>query len=107
MAREQRALPPIPSLSAKEAEVLDALHEKEKFGLQIVDESGGGIARGTIYVTLGRMEEKGFVASRVDPSSAGMPGIPRRLYRATPLGVAALRGRAAMALALTGKRVTK
>jgi DNA-binding PadR family transcriptional regulator len=107
MARGQREAPSIPSLSAKEAEVLDSLGDLEKFGLQIVDESGGNIARGTIYVTLGRMEEKGFVTSRPDPSSAGMPGIPRRLYRATPLGVAALRGRAAMALALTGRKVTR
>jgi PadR family transcriptional regulator PadR len=101
MTSTRREKQSIPSLSAKEAEVLALLAGGEMFGLQIVEASAGGIARGTIYVTLGRMEEKGFVTSRPDPKSAGQPGLPRRLYRATPLGAAALRARADVALALT------
>lgn len=96
-----------PSLSPKEAEVLALLRSGERFGLQIVDESNGAIARGTIYVTLGRMEEKGFVTSRADPASAGQPGLPRRLYRATALGQAALEAREALSLVLAGHKVIR
>jgi DNA-binding PadR family transcriptional regulator len=97
----------VPSLSSKEAEVLALLGAGESFGLQIVDASGGTIARGTIYVTLSRMEEKGFVTSRADPRSAGAPGMPRRLYRATVLGAAVLRARNDLALAMKGLKVTR
>jgi PadR family transcriptional regulator, regulatory protein PadR len=97
----------IPSLSSKEAEVLAILGGGESFGLQIVDASGRTIARGTIYVTLGRMEEKGFVTSREDPRSAGSPGMPRRLYRATALGAAAVRARNDLAIAMKGWKVTR
>jgi len=45
--------------------------------------SRGRLKRGGIYVTLGRMEEKGLVTSR-----AGDGG--RRLYRPTALGERAL-----------------
>lgn len=86
--------------------MLAILGSGERFGLQIVDESDGAIARGTVYVTLGRMEEKGFVTSRPDPDSAGQPGMPRRLYRVTALGQAALKAREALSMALAeGKAV--
>lgn len=97
----------MPSLSPKEAEVLAALGSGERFGLQVVEESNGAIARGTIYVTLGRMEEKDFVTSRADPSSVGQPGMPRRLYRATALGQAALEAREALAAVLAGSKVIR
>ena len=87
--------------------MLALLDGGESFGLQIVDASGGAIARGTIYVTLGRMEEKGFVTSRADPRSAGSPGMPRRLYRATALGAAVLRARNDLAVAMRGLKVTR
>jgi DNA-binding PadR family transcriptional regulator len=53
------------------------------YGLQLVDASRGRLKRGGIYVTLGRMEEKGLVAS-----AAGEGG--RRLYRPTALGQRAI-----------------
>jgi DNA-binding PadR family transcriptional regulator len=53
------------------------------YGLELVDASGGRLKRGGIYVTLGRMEEKGLVKST--PSEGG-----RRLYKATALGERAL-----------------
>lgn len=55
------------------------------YGLQLVAASGGRLKRGTVYVTLGRMEDKGFVTSAPGetPQSGGLP---RRLYTATPLG---------------------
>jgi DNA-binding PadR family transcriptional regulator len=54
------------------------------YGLEIVQASRGRLKRGSIYVTLGRMEEKGFVTS----SAGGNDG--RRRYRPTALGERAL-----------------
>ena len=49
------------------------------YGLDLVQASRGILKRGGIYVTLGRMEEKGLVRS--SPGDAG-----RRIYSPTPLG---------------------
>ena len=78
----------LPTLSGKEGIVLDLLAERgEMYGLELVAASGGGLKRGTVYVTLGRMEDKGYVESRQEERQAGAIGLPRRLYRATPLGM--------------------
>ena len=53
------------------------------YGLELVDSSRGALKRGGVYVTLGRMEEKGLVKS-----AAGESG--RRLYKPTALGERAL-----------------
>ena len=53
------------------------------YGLELVDSSRGALKRGGVYVTLGRMEEKGLVTSA--PGESG-----RRLYRPTALGERAL-----------------
>jgi DNA-binding PadR family transcriptional regulator len=37
------------------------------------------------------MEKKGFVSSETEPAPAGAIGLPRRIYRVTPLGHRALR----------------
>lgn len=58
----------------------------EMYGLQMVKESDGAVKRGTIYVTLGRMEDKGFVESRIEDEAREDVGLPRRLYRVTGLG---------------------
>jgi DNA-binding PadR family transcriptional regulator len=79
-----------PRLSSKEAEILEALRGQEMFGLQLVQASQGKLKRGTVYVTLGRMQEKGFVESRLEERHAGAIGLPRRLYRATAFGVRVL-----------------
>ena len=78
------------SISATEALVLDQLRDAEQYGLQLVEASGGRLKRGTIYVTLGRMERKGFVASRQETQVPGATGLPRRLYKATAYGVQVL-----------------
>jgi DNA-binding PadR family transcriptional regulator len=77
-------------LSSKEAQILEALRGQEMFGLQLVQASQGQLKRGTVYVTLGRMQEKGFVESRLEERQAGAIGLPRRLYRATAFGVRVL-----------------
>jgi DNA-binding PadR family transcriptional regulator len=85
----------VPTLSAKEALILDLLiQENEMYGLQLVAASQRRLKRGTVYVTLGRMEEKGYVMSRREdrPSHSGHAGSPvRRVYEATALGQRVLR----------------
>ena len=77
----------IPSLPPKERLILDLLASHGPlFGLQLVALSQGALKRGTVYVTLGRMEAKGFVRSEQEAMPAGAIGLPRRLYYPTPLG---------------------
>jgi PadR family transcriptional regulator PadR len=77
----------LPSISSTESLVLDLLELSERYGLELVDASGGRLKRGSIYVTLGRMEAKGFVASRQEDRAPGAIGLPRRLYRPTAYGL--------------------
>jgi PadR family transcriptional regulator len=91
-----------PRLSHTEHTILDLLAGgDELYGLEIVERSGGAVKRGTVYVTLGRMQEKGFVESRTEPPAPGAIGLPRRLYRPTAYGAAVLKAwtRAATTLA--------
>ena len=75
------------TLSTKESLILELLVQKQgMYGLQLVAASGGLLKRGTVYVTLGRMEEKGYIASRLEDPPAEAGGMPRRLYQPTTLG---------------------
>jgi DNA-binding PadR family transcriptional regulator len=49
----------------------------------LVERSAGGLKRGTVYVTLGRMQEKGYLESRQEGLPPGAIGLPRRMYRPT------------------------
>ena len=92
----------LPRLSRTEQIILELLlDEDELFGLQIVERSKGTVKRGTVYVTLGRMQDKGYVESRSEPPPPGAIGLPRRLYRPTAYGAAVVKAwtRAARALA--------
>ena len=83
--------PAVPRLSAKETLILDLLaHGGEQYGLQLVAASRGRLKRGTVYVTLGRMEDKGYVTARAEEAPDGMGGLPRRLYEASPYGLRVL-----------------
>jgi PadR family transcriptional regulator PadR len=76
-----------PKLSRKEMLILEMLIGKgEMFGLEMVETSEGELKRGTIYVTLQRMGDKGYIESREEPRSLPEIGIPRRKYSATGLG---------------------
>lgn len=82
----------VPSLPPTERLILELLVEHgEMFGLQLVEASGGRLKRGSVYVTLGRMADKGFVESEQEARPDGAIGLPRRLYRPTALGKRALR----------------
>lgn len=81
-----------PTLPAKERVILELLVSAgPMFGLQLVEQSGGLLKRGTVYVTLGRMEAKGLVVSEQEPQPAGAIGLPRRIYRPTAYGQRLLR----------------
>lgn len=76
-------------MSDLEALVMDLLAAKAPtYGLDLVHASGGRLKRGSVYVTLGRMEQKGYVASLLDVRPGEGP--PRRLYEPTALGLRAL-----------------
>ena len=57
----------------------------------IQDETGIDLSRGTIYVTLERLERKGYVNSWFSDPQAVRGGKARRLFRLKPAGVAAVR----------------
>ena len=76
-----------PKLSPKEMLTLEMLISNgEMFGLEMVEASEGELKRGTIYVTLQRMSDKGYIESREEPRTLPEIGIPRRKYSATGLG---------------------
>lgn len=78
----------LPSVSRKELLILEMLiqSKRELYGLEMVEASNGNLKRGTIYVTLQRMQEKGLVDSKLEPRTAPEIGIPRRLYSVTGYG---------------------
>ena len=79
---------PLPRLSDKETIVLDLLCGGQPlYGLQLVALSKGRLKRGTVYVTLGRMEAKGYVVSAAEAETTTPGKLPRRLYRPTPRGL--------------------
>jgi DNA-binding PadR family transcriptional regulator len=87
------------ALTEKESTVLRLMMTdrfREWYGLELVKNSGGALKRGTIYVTLGRLEAKGFLESRKESlaefttDSGTVPVIPRRLYKITGLGAKVL-----------------
>ena len=77
----------LPSMSAAESLILDLLRHSDRYGLELVDASGGKLKRGSVYVTLSRMEAKGFVESWQEERPPAAIGLPRRLYRGTEYGL--------------------
>src|ERR1700730_17608033 len=79
--------PRLLTLSSKENLILQLLvRRQEMYGLQLVAASKRRLKRGTVYVTLGRMEEKGYITSRLEDAPSDAGGLPRRIYRPTTLG---------------------
>jgi DNA-binding PadR family transcriptional regulator len=94
----------LPRFSATERLIVELLAEHEElFGLRMVELSDGRLKRGTVYVTLGRMHEKGYLESRQEPLPEGAIGLPRRLYRPTGFAMRVLAAwRAAEQIYVTG-----
>src|SRR5438067_4924454 len=57
---------------------------REMYGMQMIEKSQGKLKKGTIYVLLGRLEEKGYVKGRTEMVEGS--AIPRRMYRPTGHG---------------------
>lgn len=96
----------LPFLTAKEALIVQLLIDKggETYGLALVDASGGELKRGTVYVTLDRMEDKGLVESRKEPNAPG-EGPAKRLYRVTGLGQRAFAAQQMLKMGALGELV--
>jgi DNA-binding PadR family transcriptional regulator len=85
-------------LPRKEQLILELLTSAgPTYGLQLVEHSNGALKRGTVYVTLGRMEAKGLIESEQELLPPGGIGLPRRIYRPTALGERMLRAWTAFA----------
>lgn len=75
------------NITRKEAIILGQLAASagsELYGLEMVKASNDELKLGTVYVTLSRLETKGFVEGRreEDPNRT----VPRRLYKITGAG---------------------
>ena len=82
-------------LAETESVVLGLLIESdEMYGLQMVKASNGHLKRGTIYVTLARMIQKGYLTFRAEAQSP--LGMPRRFYQITAKGKRALQTQASL-----------
>ena len=57
---------------------------------EIEDRTKRSAARGAVYITLDRLEEKGYLKSRLGEGSPERGGRPRRYYTVCPAGVRAL-----------------
>ena len=76
-----------PGLTEKEFLIMNLLiTEGEMFGLEMVQESEGDLKKGTIYVTLQRMQDKNLVNSEEEERAGNENGIPRRFYAPTDWG---------------------
>jgi DNA-binding PadR family transcriptional regulator len=62
----------------------------EAYGLPILEEIqeriGRHVAAGSVYAALGRLEEKGFVTSRLGEPTAERGGTAKRFFRVTATG---------------------
>lgn len=88
-------------ITETEFRILEGLVVGKKYGLELVKESEGAIKRGSIYVLLGRLEDKGYVTSKHEPREDN-PESKRRVYSLTGTGAAALNARNAYEAALKG-----
>lgn len=75
--------------------------EDEAYGIRLMEElderAGRSVSRGSVYVTLDRMEAKGWITSEMSESRPERGGRPRRIVSVTPEGLGALkRSRAAL-----------
>ena len=55
------------------------------------EQAGRDVPRGSVYVTLDRLEAKSMVESHEGDATSGRGGRPRRMIRVTPDGIEALR----------------
>jgi DNA-binding PadR family transcriptional regulator len=68
---------------------------EDAYGTTVRDEiesrSGRSVAQGAVYVTLMRLEKKGFLVSRLSDPTPIRGGKAKRRFRITPEGIAGVR----------------
>jgi PadR family transcriptional regulator len=92
----------VPRLSRTEQLILELLADGDTFGLDLVERSQGRLKRGTVYVTLARMQQKGYLESHAEAKAEGAIGLPRRLYKPTAFGLRVMAAWALAARAFSG-----
>jgi len=82
---------PNPYATGKELVILGMLRDQQAgmYGLELVKLSDGKLKRGSIYVELDRLEDKGFVKWKLKADYTH-PGLPRPIYSITAHGERAL-----------------
>jgi len=67
----------------------------DAYGVRLMEEleetAGRRVSRGSVYVTLDRLEEKGWIASSLSEAGSGRGGRPRRVVSVTVEGREQLR----------------
>ena len=67
----------------------------QAYGVRLVEEledrAGRTVSRGSVYVTLDRIEDKGWITSEISASRPERGGRPRRIVSVAPEGLAVLR----------------
>jgi len=58
---------------------------------EIEQRTGRSVSRGSIYITLDRLEEKNLLTSTLGNASANRGGRPKRLFRITARGTAGVK----------------
>ncbi|HEX6322744.1 MAG TPA: helix-turn-helix transcriptional regulator [Vicinamibacterales bacterium] len=58
---------------------------------ELEERAGRTVARGALYTTLDRLEDKGFVRWKLAPGGDARGRVPRRCYTVSARGVAALK----------------
>jgi DNA-binding PadR family transcriptional regulator len=76
--------------------LMAALHlGRDAYGSAILEEiaarTGRRVSRGSVYITLDRLEDKGLLESKLEGASPSRAGRPKRLFRVTAGGVKAVR----------------
>ena len=77
---------------------------QDAYGMRLMEELefsvGRRVSRGSVYVTLDRLEDKGWIRSEMSPPRPERGGRPRRVVTVTPEGLDALRKSRAALLTL-------
>ena len=76
---------------------------EELYGLEMIKKKPNDLKRGTVYVTLDRMEDKGLIKSKEIETPKGEQGPKRRVYQITGAGSRTMEAMAAAAAIMNGR----
>lgn len=89
-----------------EMAVMTVLQSKPRgaYGLEIVAASNRRVKQGSVYVLLGRLEEKGFVRVLKTKPAPGYEGPPRPQYQLTAEGTRVMAAAESIGLSISAER---